>query len=889
MNVLQQRVINLKELSIFSAILWTILIVLSASWNLNLISTQAIDLATKEARANWSKDQAFRRWASLHGGLYVEPDERTQPNPFLAHLKNRDVVTTEGMKLTLMNPAYMMNQMAKEFEETYGVKGHITAQVLLNPANKPDPWELSALKRFDRGVKEVSELSTINGEPYLRLIKPMIMKQGCVACHGHLGFKVGDIRGGVSISIPLLPYQQAAASSRYFLITSHVGVWLLGILGIVFFAYRSHQRAAQQQLTDAALSKSAKEWDYAMDFFEDAVILTELDGKISRVNQSFYNLTGRSAEQTINQNINAIMHPMDEDNNCLLCIARKERRDEVITLEAEHPDNSMGKPLEITQRVIREDNDKPIGVLLGIHDLSRSRQASAAIKEREQQISDLLNSTAEGIFSLDTQGICTLANPACVEMLGFNNAEEIVNRDMHTLMHHSHANGSEYLKNESLIYNSLKTNSEVHCSDEVFWRKDGSSFPVEYWAHPIIRNDKVSGSVITFIDITERLNTEQILRRSQKMDALGQLTSGIAHDFNNQLGIVNGYLEILEEEYANNETSSKWISVSQKATRRCIHLTQQLLNFSRLQQTNIEIINLDKKLNNLRDLIQRTVTPAVKLVFDIEDNLWKVKTSRGDLDDALLNLIINARDAMPDGGILTFQLSNHTEVDNVANQQDIKPGEYVLIKISDTGCGMSEDIQEHIFDPFFSTKEVGKGTGLGMSMVYGFVNRSQGHISLQSEPGVGTQFSIYLPRCKDDKLDQPVDLKTVTAITSEKQDRTVLVVDDEEHLRELAQDILSAQGYQTLAAANGKEALEILRGEQHIDILFCDIVMPGGISGYQVANEAKKLRPEISIQLTSGLADTSLLETGEETSNSNILQKPYNRASLITCINKICR
>ncbi len=758
---------NFNEFAILSAILWTILISVSVIWDFSLIRTQAVDLATQEARSNWNKDQAFRRWATRHGGLYVKPDKRTPPNPYLSHLPHRDVETTDGTKLTLMNPAYMMSQMTREFEEMYGIKGRITGQVLLNPANKADPWELAALKSFDQGVKEVSELNDIDGKPYLRLMKPMIMKPGCVICHGHLGFKVGDIRGGVSISIPLQPYLLAAESSRNFLIQSHATVWLIGLLGIGFFAYKNQQRLIAQKQADAALSKSTTE-----------------------------------------------------------------------------------------------------------------------TKEREQQISDILNSTAEGIYSLDTNGNCTLANPACVELLGFNSADELIGKNMHALTQHSHADGSEYKQSQSQIYKSFNTNSEVHCDSEVFWHADGHCFPVEYWAYPISRNDQVSGSVVTFVDISERLKTEQLLRRSQKMEALGQLTGGIAHDFNNQLGIVSGYLEVLEDNIENNPQVHKWIASSHKATQRCIDLTRQLLNFSRHQQTNIELINLTEEINGLKELIQRTVTPAIEVIYDIADDLWPVKSSRGDLEDALLNLIINSRDAMPDGGKLIINMHNQRLEQNRFDQHEIQPGNYVAIIISDSGTGIPKNIQEQVFDPFFSTKDVGKGTGLGLSMIYGFVNRNQGHINLYSEPGEGTRINMYLPRATNE--DEAETKHSATEkLNAKGQNETILVVDDEQQLRELAVEILNAQGYRTLSAKDGNEALEILRSDTTIELLFCDIIMPGGINGYQLADKAKKLRPAIKIQLATGLANISPVNAQQQEAGLNILQKPYTRSSLINCINKI--
>ncbi len=207
----------------------------SCFWNIYLISQQVSFLAEKEARANWNKDLSFRRWATRHGGVYVKVDNRTKPSPYLSHLSQRDVTTTGGVKLTLMNPAFMMSQMTSEFDDDYGIKGSITGQVLLNPENAPDKWELKALKLFDEGVKELVEHSEIDGGLYLRLMKPMIMEEGCMKCHGHLGFNVGDIRGGISVSIPLEPYIDASNENRFFIVISHLFLWLVGAVTIFVF------------------------------------------------------------------------------------------------------------------------------------------------------------------------------------------------------------------------------------------------------------------------------------------------------------------------------------------------------------------------------------------------------------------------------------------------------------------------------------------------------------------------------------------------------------------------------------------------------------------------------------------------------------------------------
>ena len=877
---------NLRQFAIFSVIVWTLLILVSISWNLNLIKSQAEYLASREALANWNKDHAFRNWAIRHGGVYVRENQRTPPSPYLSHLPHRDVVTSDGTKLTLMAPASMMRQMTDEFEDLYGVNGRITGKVQLNPDNKPDKWELAALNQFELGVADISELTSIDGEPYYRLMKPMMMRESCMKCHGHLGIKVGEVRGGVSVSIPLTPYIQAAESSRSILIVSHAGIWFLGLFGITLLSYRSWQRVKERLKTAVALSKSAKEWNYAMDFFEDAIYLIDLDDRVVKVNQAFYNMTGLTPEQTINQDISHILHPHGEKIPCPVCLARRERRDEIITMEADHPDNPTGRPIEVMVRIVRDDNNTPLGVLMGIHDLSRSREVAAAMKEREQQISDLLNYTAEGIYVLDMDGNCTLANPACAEILGYTSEEEFIGQNMHSLIHHKHKDGSEYAVDQCLIYKAFNANTEIHCDTEVFWRADGSSFPVEYWSYPIYRDGVVTGSVVTFIDISERLITEQLLRRSQKMDALGQLTGGIAHDFNNQLGIVAGYMEMLEKDCSDKKKTSRWIAASRKANDRCINLTRQLLNFSRQQQTNTEVVDLLQEVNELKELIKRTVTPAVEVNYEIADDLWGIETSRGDLEDALLNLVINARDAMPDGGKLIINMSNHVIGQNEVNDIKLKSGEYVSIMIGDNGCGIPVDIQEHIFDPFFSTKEVGKGTGLGMSMVYGFVKRNEGYTKLYSEPGMGTTITMYFPRAKTGDTQQQIK-QSGEVIEVKGQDETILIVEDEKNLRQLAVELLSAQGYSTIQAENGDAAIDILRSDEHIDLLFCDIVMPGGMNGYQVAEKARELRPHLKIQLTSGLADQSQSNMHEAELKLNVLQKPYSRLDLINCIEQI--
>ena len=247
---------SIRQNAAIAALALTLLVVLSYSWNSRNIEQQVITLATKEAQANWNKDQAFRQWGTRHGGVYVHPDERTPPNPYLDHIPHRDLKTADGKDLTLMNPAYMMSQITREFEKLYGIKGRITSQILLNPNNAPDDWEVKALEKFDQGIPEIVERADINGKPYIRLMRPMVMVEGCVPCHGHLGFKVGDIRGGVSVSVPLERYFKTMDKSKGTILVTHGFVWFLGMGTISLFAIRAQRRETQKMQAEEALRAS---------------------------------------------------------------------------------------------------------------------------------------------------------------------------------------------------------------------------------------------------------------------------------------------------------------------------------------------------------------------------------------------------------------------------------------------------------------------------------------------------------------------------------------------------------------------------------------------------------------------------------------------------------
>jgi len=400
----------------------------------------------------------------------------------------------------------------------------------------------------------------------------------------------------------------------------------------------------------------------------------------------------------------------------------------------------------------------------------------------------------------------------------------------------------------------------------------------------------------THMDITEkkrsekeRVKLEEQVRRSQKMDAVGQLTGGIAHDFNNILGIVQGNFEILQKILKDNDKAKARIEAGLKGSARGAALTRKLLDFSRKEIGNIQRISINGFIQEMENLIVKSLTVSISVELHLDEDAWQVDIDTGDLQDVIVNLALNARDAMPDGGNLVIESRNKVlDEKYAARTSGSKAGDFVMLSVSDTGHGMTAKVKELVLEPFFTTKEQGKGTGLGLSMVYGFVQRSGGHIEIYSEPDKGTTIHLYLPRAVKKLISsQAAEITEVDSLPTGAG--TILIVDDEEDLREIAVFYLESLGYQTRTAENGDKAMEILSDGHDIDLLFSDVVMPGEKDGYQLAETAHQTYPELKVLLTSGFTRkrSKLHGAGEKylvDLNDKILDKPYNLSELAFAI-----
>ena len=387
----------------------------------------------------------------------------------------------------------------------------------------------------------------------------------------------------------------------------------------------------------------------------------------------------------------------------------------------------------------------------------------------------------------------------------------------------------------------------------------------------------------TLLDVTERKRLEQQLVQAQKMDAIGKLTGGIAHDFNNMLTVVIGSLDRLRRIPHSDPKVGKRIELALEGAMRCSDLTRQLLAFARRQPLQSRPVDLNDLVASVTDMVRRVLGDGIELVLDTGERLWMAQTDPTQIESALLNLVVNARDAMPDGGRLTVTTRNLAISDRDAEHFGFSSGEYVTLTVADTGVGIPPEFRDRVFEPFFTTKQPGQGTGLGLSIIYGFVKQSGGHIRLDSELGHGTTFCIYLPRAAEASAREQVASAEEGRVLRAQDGEIVLAVEDDDAVRQIAADALRELGYDVIEAPNGPAALDLLARTDRIDLLFTDLAMPGGMNGHELAAEALARRPGLRVLLTSAYTDRFASGSAPR-APLRFLHKPYHEHELAAAV-----
>jgi PAS domain S-box-containing protein len=549
--------------------------------------------------------------------------------------------------------------------------------------------------------------------------------------------------------------------------------------------------------------------------------------------------------------------------------------------------------IDFVYEPIRDVDGTVTGIFVGGYEVTAAHRAAAALRESEARLRELNASLERKVIertqargrtwqvspdllgALNSKGYFETSNPAWLAVLGWSE-EEVASMSIFEMLH------PDDVERTRVGFELTQRGQPAIRFPNRYRCKDGSYRWISWVGVPEEGMVYCSGRDITEEKAAEaELATAQdALRQSQKMEAIGQLTGGIAHDFNNLLAGISGSLELLERRLAEGRYNGleRYIVAAQSSSRRAAALTQRLLAFSRRQTLDPKPVDANRLIAGMEDLIRRSVGPAITVEVVGAGGLWITKADPAQLESALLNLCINARDAMPAGGRITIETANKWFDERAAREREIPPGQYISLCVTDTGTGMTPDVIVHAFDPFFTTKPLGQGTGLGLSMIHGFVRQSGGQVRIYSELGKGTTMCLYLPRFAGRA--EEAEITEEAAAGDAGHGETVLVIDDEPTVRMLMVEVLEEAGYVVIESGDGPAGLKVLQSSTRVDLLVTDVGLPRGMNGRQVADAARTTRPHLKVLFITGFAENAVIGHGHLDTGMQMLAKPFVMATL---------
>lgn len=906
---------------------WTALVIASLFWNIFQVKNETVEAACIQARSAFRKDIIYRRWNSMLGGVYVTVTEKTPPNPYLTNVPERDIQTPSGKRLTLMNPAYMTRLAFELGQKEQGVLSHITSLKPIRPENAPDTWEEKALRAFDLGKNEIHSVETINGQNYLRLMRPLITERSCLQCHAQQGYKENDIRGGISVAIPMQPLLSIQHATIIRLAFINALFWLLGIGGITFGTIRQiknnskrrQDEEALQQLnneldarvqkrtqnlknevvahkrTEQTLRKSEAELLAIYNHSPLIMLIVDDDRRVLKANRLALESTGRQHNEIEGLHVGEALkciHAFDDPDGCGFgvecekCIVRNTVLDSIKTGIGQHNVEAPVQ-LDLGDGVIDLFflvSTSPLHVagtkrtLVCLEDISASKRAEEALKESEERFRSIIENTDAGYFFINSKGCFQQVNLAWLRMHKYETADEIIGQ------HYSLTQVDADLSSAHEKVEHLLDGNEIIAGEFSRRCKDGTIGYHTFSARSVQKKGLTIGIEGFLIDITAHKMMEKELRQAHKMESIGTMAGGIAHDFNNLLYMIIGNTELSLEDIPDWNPVHANLEEIKSASLRAAGIVKQLLNFSRKTDVEMKPIGAITVIKEALKFLRSMIPATIKINKSLPDTDVIILADPVQIDQTLINICTNASQSMEEtGGNLTINVEN-VDLDSEAagRYPDLSAGNYLIIAISDTGSGIDPENIDRIFDPYFTTKEFGKGSGMGLTVVHGIVKNHGGAITVDSEPGKGATFTILLP-VVDEKPEIEDEITDEVHIGSE----TILFVDDEESIANMSGKMLKRLGYQVETETNPATALELFKSKpDQFDLVITDMTMPQ-MTGVTLSEKLKNVRSDIPVIICTGHSSLIDEEKAKGLGIDAYVMKPIVKSDIARAIRKV--
>ena len=875
---------------ILSSILWTTLVIGLFLLSHNEHYDNAILMAKSATIDSFQKDLVYRKWVALHGGVYVPTSDHAHPNPYLANIPDRDVETTSGKKLTLINPAYMTRQVHELGMKEYGLIGHITSLNPLRPENAPDEWERRALLDFQNGSKDVWSVEQMGDRKYFRYMSPMLVESSCIKCHGHQGYKEGDLRGGISVSVPWDSFEAPLKTHLKHVMAIYGLIWFVGVLGIFASQRLISGNISKQEITLDALCKSEDMLNTVLQATPLGIGLVK-DRIISWTNDSLKEMTGYLTEELYGRSTR-ILYETDEEF---------QRVGAVI-----YPEISAKGQTEIETRFIRKDNtvidvllslaaydqaDLSVGVVFTVMDVSERKKAAEQLHENAFRLERAELTAKFGNWELDLNTKKIKGSKGALTIYGVDKKEFELERAQQIPLPEFRP-----ILDQALI-DVIQSQKPYDLEFKAMRQSDKMIIDVHSIAD-FNPNTNVVWGVIQ--DITEKkqaqeelITMEKRLLHAQKLESLGVLSGGIAHDFNNLLTVIIGNLQLAMCDCDRISPAGRSLTKALEAANRSASLACQMLAYSGKGAFDVKDVNLSAIVADNAQMLRSAIAKTVNMEIELDDNMADVRCDAGQMQQLIMNLIINASEAL-EGKSGTVKLCTGViYCDEALLAQSLLiekpvPQDMAYIRVTDDGCGMSVETINRIFDPFFTSKFTGRG--LGMSVVHGIVKGHGGAITVQSKLGKGTTIAVYFPvshetgNGRQETLTQPSVNGSQTDRVSESKKLSFLVVDDEQQVRELMVEILNLLGHKTFSAVDGKEAMEIFNNNPDIDIVALDLTMPE-MDGVETFQRMIQIKPDVKVILCSGYSPEEIkVRFTKGCIPATFLKKPYGLSALESAI-----